>query len=149
MTYQWKVPIYSIPAQEVGEELERIKAQRGRLTPEDVVDESRDENAVLHSCFEWDDHTAAEQYRCSQASKILRTIVTTMDSPVGNEPVTVRAFINIDGEYENINRVVKAPDMYDTMMSEARKELDAFRQKYRSLSALTGVLRVIDDFLIA
>lgn len=149
MVFAWKVPIYSVSAQAAGEELERIKAERGSLTPEDIVDESRDSKAVLHGCFEWDDHKAAEQYRCSQASKILRTIVTTVEPQAGAEPVKVRAFVPIEGNYESIHKVVRAADMYETLLEDARKELDAFRQKYQSIKALSGVLSAIDTFLVA
>ena len=41
-------------AQVAGEVCERLEA-RGRLTPSDLVDESRAEDAPLHGMFTWDD----------------------------------------------------------------------------------------------
>lgn len=51
-------------------ELEKI-AINGRLTPESVVETSKDENHPLHSYFEWDDEKAAHQHRLDKARKII------------------------------------------------------------------------------
>ena len=68
MTYKWKLPgIIPVEAQEAGEELDRIYKKYGELQPSTIVDESRDSSAPLHKCFEWDDQTAAEKYRETQA----------------------------------------------------------------------------------
>jgi hypothetical protein len=40
---------------------------RWSLTPAVVVEESRDEAALLHPMFEWDDASAAERYRQGMA----------------------------------------------------------------------------------
>ena len=71
MVYDWKVNVVNITPQIAGNELARIERKYGSLTPESVVDESRDVNAVLHNCFEWDDAVAAEKYRHTQARHII------------------------------------------------------------------------------
>lgn len=145
MIYQWKIPVYSVSAQVAGEELERIKTERGSLTPEAVVDESRSESAPLHGCFEWDDRTAAENYRCQQAAKIIRSIVVTMEPEGDAAPVKVRAFVSVAGEYQDIKTVVETPDYYAEMLKSAIAELTAFRQKYQDLTELSGVFEAIED----
>lgn len=144
MVYEWKVPIYKIPAQEAGGELERITNKFGVLTPELVVEESRSETAVLHSCFEWDDQKAADKYRVVQAHQILRTITARIPSNEGAEPVAVRAFVHIDGNYESVAKAIVVPDMYQSLLNDAMKEMESFRQKYRNIQELSGVILAME-----
>lgn len=147
MTYKWKVPIFTIPAQQAGEELERIGQKCGALTPENVVHESRDCNAVLHGCFEWNDAKAAELYRVAQASKIIRTIVVDVKETDDSFPVRVRAFFAVDGEYQSVRKVVTDSSIYEKVLEEAKAELSAFQNKYSALEALHGVCSEIDKLL--
>lgn len=144
MVYEWKVPIYQIPAQEAGGELERITNKFGVLTPELVVEESRSETAVLHSCFEWDDQKAANKYRVVQAHQILRTITARIPSNEGTEPVAVRAFVHIDGNYESVAKAIAVPDMYQSLLNDAMKEMESFRQKYRTIQELSSVILAME-----
>lgn len=144
MIYKWKVPVFEVSAQTAGEELERITEKHGKLTPKAVVDESRSETAPLHDCFEWDDKTAAENYRCQQAAKIIRSIVVEVEPKTNTEPVDVRAFVSIGGEYKDIKTVVSTHDYYASMLETAFAELDAFRQKYSRLQELATVFVAID-----
>lgn len=144
MIYKWKVPVFEVSAQTAVEELERITKKHGRLTPKAVVDESRSETAPLHNCFEWNDKTAAENYRCQQAAKIIRSIVVEVEPKTNTEPVDVRAFVSIGGEYKDIKTVVSTPDYYASMLETAFAELDAFRQKYSRLQELATVFVAID-----
>lgn len=149
MVYEWKIPVYKVPAQAAGEELERIASVHGKLTAESVVEESRDESAVLHGCFEWNDQTAAEQYRVMQAEKIIRTISVKVESADSESPVKVRAFFPIDGEYAPISRIVAVPDMYQKLLQTAMAELSAFKQKYQTIRELDTVFGAIDKLLTA
>ncbi len=144
MTYQWKVPIPKVDAQIAGEELERISREVGTLRPEQIVDASRDEKAVLHGCFEWDDAAAAEGYRKSQAQDILRNIVT-VDVCGEESKAPVRAFVNIRNEYIPIMDVIVSVDYSSEMLAAALKELRSFKQKYSTLSKLSGVFVAIEQ----
>ena len=94
MVYEWKIPKYSLPAQSAGEELERIERKHGRITPGNVLEESRPTGAVLHSLFEWNDSAAAEKFRLEQAREVIGNIaVVRMIEGRPTEPV--RAFVNI------------------------------------------------------
>lgn len=71
MVYKWKIPgVIPVDAQTAGEELQRIYQEKGGLNPSDIVEESRHDSAPLHPCFEWDDETAAEKYRQTQAMQL-------------------------------------------------------------------------------
>src|SRR3972149_10762515 len=50
-------------------------ARRGRLSPKRVVDWARrNRSSGLHSCFQWDDSRAAEQYRLWQARELIVSV---------------------------------------------------------------------------
>jgi len=145
MVYQWKTPgFYKVDAQTAGAELERISAQ-GSLTPQNVVDESRSETAVLHNCFDWNDATAAESYRQVQAREIVRNIITVN---IDGEPLKgpVRAFVSIQGNYEPMGVVIKTKDYQEEMLSKALRELRSFQNKYAGLSELSEVFASISAF---
>ena len=55
----------------VDEQLEKLLAENGAITPDLILDRARDEDHPLHSYFEWDDSTAAEKYRRIQAYQML------------------------------------------------------------------------------
>jgi len=145
MVYQWKIPKYSINAQAAGEELERISIEKS-LTPENVVEESRSENAMLHACFDWNDETAAESYRRTQAREIIQNIVTIkIENKELNEPI--RAFISTKDDYKPLNIVVRTQNYSDEMLSNALRELNSFKRKYSSLEQLAELFDSIQMFL--
>lgn len=144
MVYQFTVPgLFPVTAQAAGEELHRIYTERGELDPKRVVEESRAESAPLHPCFEWDDKSAAEKYRESQAQDIIRAVVVVQQKQNG-EPVTVRAFPHVQQTYQPISVVVNSQDKMDELLKTAMRELISFRRKYETLSALRPVFDTIE-----
>lgn len=147
MTYKWKLPgIVPVEAQVAGEELDRIYQKYGELQPSAIVDESRDSSAPLHKCFEWDDQTAAEKYRETQAKEIVRQI-TVVSETTGKQP-NVRAFVHVEGTYKPIDVVLRNEDNTAELLSNALRELKAFREKYNSLSALRPVFDALEQIAV-
>lgn len=74
--YQWIQKSYAkgIDPDAAVLELERIETELGSLTAENVLKASESETALLHSLFNWDDTSAAHQYRLSQARTILNNV---------------------------------------------------------------------------
>ena len=55
--------------------LERIReAHQGLLDPPDIVAEAEDPNHELHDEFQWDNDTAAHEFRLHQARKLIRSV---------------------------------------------------------------------------
>jgi hypothetical protein len=55
--------------------LEQIAARHGgRITPEDAIDDARDEDSPLHSAFTWDDSEAAHKQRLHEARTLIRSV---------------------------------------------------------------------------
>lgn len=146
MVYQWKIPgLYNVDAQTAGEELDRIYREHGALEPERIVDESRDEGAPLHGCFEWNDSAAAEKYRQVQAAGIVHAIITAVPGQDREEPVSVRAFVHVEPGYQPIAVVINDEEKLERLQSDAIRELKAFQRKYNVISALSPVFDAIDS----
>lgn len=145
MIYKWSIPLYPVDPQVAGRELEKISETHGCLKPAYVVEESREESAPLHGCFEWDNDRAAEKFRCGQAQDLIRNIVAVKIGAL--EPATpTRAFISIrqNHEYVPVMRVLQEPALQQSMMAAALKELESFRQKYSGLKSLSKLMSAID-----
>lgn len=149
MVYQYKSHAnIKAPAQLAGEMCERL-AQTGGLTPKRLVEANRDENAPLHGEFEWDDSIAAEAYRETQAAYIIRCIVVKPEVTTCDEEPT-RAFVRVTDtswDYTPIKVVMKNPDMMERLMEEAKKDMNRFVNKYRSLENLQDVIDSMEKAL--
>lgn len=144
---------WGVSAQIAGEELEKIEARDGEITPRAVVEEARPEGSKLHNVFEWDDEKAAEQYRLTQASHFIRCIVVRpMPEDKVKEPV--RMYINQNptdtgqyrsGSFINLKSALENPDSRAVILSNAKHELRVFRSKYQRLKELANVFDAIDE----
>lgn len=143
MVYAWKTKYYDCDANVAGNELNRIYKKNGCLTPQSVVDESRNENAPLHNCFEWNDTTAAIKYREQQA-RVLIANITVVEEADEKTVEPVRAFYHIQQDYKPIDVVIKNADMMEELLEKAKKELNAFRRKYSALSQLQPIFDAIE-----
>lgn len=134
----------NVSAQAAGELCAELESQ-GRLTPREVVDASRPEDAPLHAAFEWDDAVAAERYRETQASYIIRSIEVVLE---GSSKPT-RGFVSLtvnkdEREYREINRVLSIRSERELLLEQAKCELMAFKSKYAVLEELADVFAAID-----
>ena len=133
----------SVPAQAVGEELERIcKQSDGVLDPKIIVEEARDENSPLHPAFEWDDAEAAERWRLDQARGLARALsVKVVDTPDA-EPV--RAFVRLSSDedrgYHAIPEVLASPLMRKQWVEQALREAEQWWARYEE------TLRDVEEF---
>jgi len=148
--YFWKRNL-PVPAQMAGEYLEELEKKHSALTPEIVLEESRDENAVLHKCFEWDDAKAAEGYRLVQARNIIRNItvkIEKQDSPA----LITRAFVNVQdestqekGRFVSVEIAVTDEEMKKQVLKNALYELQLFKNKYAECYELGKIFADIEE----
>lgn len=73
------------------EELERVRAVNGKITPRIVVEEARNPGSPLHDRFTWDEHENSERYLLVQARRLIRSVKIEYIAPSGR-PERVRAF---------------------------------------------------------
>ena len=141
---------HKVDAQVAGDECSRVEREVG-LTPKNLVDASRPEDAPLHSEFEWDDTLAAERYRETQASSIIRHLVTVEVD--GKEVPETRSYVSVPAKdttdndsknaYVNIYKALTEPETKDLVLRRALSELRAFERKYKNMSELAGVFSAI------
>jgi len=137
-------------AELVGHELLSLEEKMGALSPELVVRHAyQNPGSDLHSHFEWNDTTAARQWRIEQAKMLLRSIVIVREEdPRGTE---IRLFVSIDriGEeprkYVNLNRAMADDEMRAMVLGRVGHELQAIRRKHIDLHELAGVWESIDQ----
>ena len=153
--FSWKQGAsFPVSAQVAADTIRKLQQTLGQefVTAQDLLDASRDENAPLHSCFEWDDTIAAELYRRTQAGKIIRSIeihIVKDDKP----PISTRLFVNTqpvasrnEGKFVFIDTTLKNPDYRQIALNNALSELRAFQHKYDVFQELAAVHKAIDDF---
>jgi hypothetical protein len=139
-----------VNAQDAGEELQRISEKHGGATPQNIVDESREEGAVLHPEFEWCDEIAAEAHRRTQASTIVRAVVVIepdMPKTRAFESVSVNVLdddAKPEQKYYSREHVMSHAEARAELIGQAIKEAVSLRQRYRDLSELAEVFAAID-----
>lgn len=150
----------NVPAQTIGEEVERIERERGSCPPDVLVDESREESAPLHPAFEWDDEVAAELHRVEQARRIIRSVTPVFTKPESEsdtededeqETNQTPAFVSIKhyGEgnesYVSTAKAIAVPELRDAILRDALRGLLSWKSRYGHLKQLASVVAVIDD----
>ena len=147
--YSYAVEAYKVPAEVVGETMEKIEARDGEVTKESFLEESRPEEAPTHVLFEWNDEVAAEKYRLHQSKTIinnLRIEIVTDEA----EPKTVKAYINTaesqhqKARYINFENAICDDRTKGIMYRNALAELAAFKRKYKELKELDALFTEID-----
>jgi len=128
--------IAGVKAQAIGEELDRIRVQQGTLTPQAIVDESTDEEAVPHPCFEWDNDVAANAFRKDQARHIARSVRVEYPDSTASEPAFVHISQGSDNYYETARTVVETVSLYDSAWRYARQQADAALKSLADLEQL-------------
>lgn len=140
MKAQWKIEgVYKADAQKVADEI-----GEGRITPKEVLEKAKDENSELHKCFEWNDSIAAEKYRLQQAGNILRMLVFTPKS-AESPPLRIFHITEVRNVYQPTTMFLKNQDEYQSLLKRAINELNAFKQKYHTLSELEEIFKMIDE----
>lgn len=151
MIFEWKADSrFPVGAQIAAERLQHIRETSGEITPRNVVDDARSDNSPLHKCFEWDNDKAADNYRLSQARKLIGAIVVAQidDRPVKKE---TRAFVNLPSvsRYEPIEVAMSQPDMRNEILAKAKQEISMWRARYSAYEEFSKVHASVDEMLAA
>lgn len=144
MVYQWKIgSLAKVSADVAGRECERLAATSEGLTPDTLLEASRDAAAPLHGCFTWDDAVAGEAYRRIEARQIINALIIEPDVE-HKEPV--RAFFRVQDAqaFEPTGVILREQDKRAALLATAMRELAAFRRKYQQLDELADIFAAID-----
>lgn len=150
--YEWRATKYAIPAQQAGEYIHDLSIKENGITAESLLEHSRDENALLHSCFEWDNTKAAEKYRLNQARGIISNLVAIQINEKPQAPV--RSFVSVTetkhsekGRFMPIVEAITNDKSRVIVLENATRELQQIREKYATLEELFSVWAAIDRIL--
>lgn len=155
MVYKYSGFNFKLPAQTVGEKLEEVERKYGSVTSANFLNESRPEDSSTHSLFEWDDSIAAEEWRLHTAKKIIGSVKIVVPTPTNPEQsVIVRAWVNKEVDDNRTKAAYvsfsRAMDMGQEntyraiVISNAKRELAEFANKYRTYVEFAGVIAEID-----
>lgn len=143
----WKINgLFPVSADTAKVEFDRIYDKYGVLTTKDIVDESRDESAALHKCFEWNNEIAAEKYRQKQAGDMIRCLVSVVKHDDSDVPIAVRAIVKTNEKYEPITVTMRSEEKTAVLLMDALNDIDRFKKKYAELSDLSAVFNAMDEF---
>lgn len=128
----------------VGGVVEKIEAEHGEVTKELLLEESRPEDSITHSLFEWDNNKAAEKYRLDQAKHTINALRVVWVTPE-NKEVPVKAFVNVSEltdktKYRNVELALREEDSREAYLKRIRNELEAFIRRNRNIEELADIL---------
>ena len=118
------------------------------VTPANVLEKARNKKTELHKCFEWDDSVAGEKYRLIQARQIIQHFVIIPPDDEEDTPKVRSYQITTErSKYEPTRMFLQNPDEYKELLKRAKNELEAFKQRYKTLTELETIFEEIDIFL--
>ncbi len=134
MEFQYRgMTVTKVPAQIVGEELEKIRASAGGLDPATVVSVASAANHPLHKCFTWDDAKAAHLCRIDEARKLIKNISIVTEA----RPPMV-AYVNIShNNYQRTDFVVNTPSEFERALTVLQRQFTGIMESLQSLSDLS------------
>ena len=139
MGVTWRIQgYYKADAQKVAEEI-----GFGKFTPMEVLEKAKDETTELHKCFEWNDSIAAEKYRLEQAKNIIRMLVYEKET---KEQQVVRYYAKTETKsvYQPTKQFLVQEDEYQGLLRRALAELEAFKNKYHTLTELESIFDAME-----
>jgi hypothetical protein len=153
--YSWKngaINFRKHDANAVGAELTRVRKERGKLDPSDVVEASLDKKSVLHRIIPQGDKEAARLGREMVASSLLRSIRLRTET-VGGKTIDTRAFVSVrdpDAKtrtYQGIEEALATEEGRLYQLRAAWLQLKSWRHRYAELTELADVFSAIDEAL--
>jgi len=144
----------------IAEELEQIRnANGGSLNPSAVVSFGRDNpESAIHRELNWDDTDAAEKYRVYQAGRLIRAVVTVVNTPptkvnaaIDNRNHSSRAYYSLPSNrgkagYQHVDDIMRDEQKRYELLEMAAAELESFRRRYSHLEELAKVFEAGDKF---
>lgn len=131
---------FKADANMIGRELESLE----EITPENVLEYAKDPDSELHKCFDWDDTSAANKYRLTQARQVIRFI---MIAPKKKEEVPVRKF-EISSErnvYKSRQFFQQNKDEYAKLLERAKNAYLDLENRYRTLAELEPIRNAVHE----
>lgn len=121
--------------------LERLAKQNdGLLMVEDVLEEARNPQSILHKHFQWDNDKAAEAYRKQQARQLIQKCVVTIEKA---PDVHIRAFVSLStdqyekGGYRMTSNVLSDDNLKAQLLHDMHLALVKWKKQINLLDSET------------
>jgi hypothetical protein len=139
---------YAIPAQLVGETVERLARDAGGVVPPRALwVEAEPAEHPLHGMFEWNQRRAADAYRDVQARNVINSLrITDAESGEAAPAFVHYRIVNNEGVAEGYvnSSVIRVNDAArDFALKEALDSLTELESRYKSISELAAVWSAI------
>lgn len=163
--YSYKIEgLFKVSARVAGQVCRNLSETAGGLTPKRLVDISRSKDSPLHNEFEWDDSIAGEKYREEQARQLIKNIVIVQSNSETERCVKLerkekeeeeardRGFVPTgenNSRYITLTTALTNEKWRENLLKQARKDSEAFINKYHRLEELAKIIGDMNDFLSA
>lgn len=130
-------------AQIIGEFCDELIQKHGTVSPKLFLREARHDKRVRHF-IDWDNDHAAEQWRLTQARRLIVSFTVTVARE--DKEVEVRAFHYVDSErgHQPINRIVEDKEMSELVLDRAKKDAVRWYHQYQNLRDVTSLAPIFD-----
>lgn len=140
-------------SKEVRDEVERIFAVHGKMTPQILLSEARAVDSPLHCMFQWDDSVAGEKWRLRQAQVIIQAqaaeVVIRIHHAIGPTDVRVdrieRAMLAQNRMWVNSRNGKGYLPREDVKVTTTERQ-DFVLQKCVELAGWLGSVRDFEEF---
>jgi hypothetical protein len=141
--YAWITPTLwkGVDPQTAGEHLESLASDEGFIDRDLVLEDALRPRSPLHTCFDWDDASAAAHYRRRQAKSLVQNLVIKKR----NTPTRTKAFVFVHPRAHakrtimSLERAMKVPSLREQVVQQAFRELQKWAERYRDYAELTAV----------
>lgn len=143
--------VHKVSAQSVGEVCEQLEKSEGGLSPQALLDASRNPDAPLHDEFDWDDTVAAKKWRLEQARLLIAHVrIVRSDDEQERQDYKERGFVSTPGRqsvYVSMDTALHRDDYRKHLLEQARRDSETFIAKYRRIEQLAAVVTAMEEFL--
>ena len=114
-----------------------------KITPETVVQYAENPETALHSCFEWSDDVAAKKWRLHTARNLIGSFVLIRKEPE-EQPKRVFQISSDINVYQPVTFFMRNESEYEQLLSRAKAELNAIKNRYQQIIELDNVFAAIE-----
>lgn len=115
-----------------------------KITPETVVQYAENPESELHKCFEWSNEIAAKKWRLHTARNLIGSFVLIKKEPE-EQPKRVFQISSDTNVYQPVTFFMRNESEYELLLSRAKAELNAIKNRYQQIVELENVFTAIEE----
>ena len=132
----------------VGDKLQELRDKYNGLTASIIIEDAKKKKSVLHSAFDWNDTSAAHQWRLHSARHLMRSVEIVSTNAEGDTR-SLPAFVFVKTEegprYESLARVLDDDEMRIQVINRALKEFEQWQDRYKEYEEFLSVFESFDN----